>query len=190
MNICQISSREIGTDDQIALRRFVCCGRGAPSYTLDVQRYIRSLDLKNAIPGVYRMVLYCQGTSDIYGFCEFGYDDSLGPESGYAISFIAVGLEYQRHGLGHMLLDCVLRWISNDAAISGRNPYVATQIDAANAASIGLFSDMGFRDEGVDSYDPGYHMIPDITYGRERSLQWRVMIYGCFRPWCSRTVPS
>ncbi len=104
MNICQISSREIGTDDQIALRRFVCCGHGAPSYTLDVQRYIRSLDLKNAIPGVYRMVLYCQGTSDIYGFCEFGYDDSLGPESGYAISFIAVGLEYQRHGLGHMLL--------------------------------------------------------------------------------------
>ncbi|MBW3083173.1 GNAT family N-acetyltransferase [Bifidobacterium sp. 6T3] len=158
VHICQISSREIERSDQFALRRFTCCERGAPSYALDVQRYIRGLNLGSTIPGVHRMVLYCRGDSDLYGFCEFGYDDSLGADSGYAISFVATGSRYQGHGLGHMIIDCVLRWISNDAAVSGRRPYVATQIDADNDASVRLFSDMGFEDEGVDSYDPGYHV--------------------------------
>lgn len=59
-----ISSRICGPDDQLAVRRFVCCGAGAPEYAMDVQRYIRGLDLKENADDVLRMALYCEGDPD------------------------------------------------------------------------------------------------------------------------------
>nr|WP_052401187.1 N-acetyltransferase [Bifidobacterium callitrichos] len=60
--------------------------------------------------------------------------------------------ERGRH-LGRYLLDGALRWMANDAARHNREPYVLTQIDPANHASMHLFSDLGFIDEGVDEDD-------------------------------------
>lgn len=84
-----ISSRICGPDDQLAVRRFVCCGAGAPEYAMDVQRYIRGLDLKENADDVLRMALYCEGDSDILAFCEFGW---IGSSDAYAISYIATAL--------------------------------------------------------------------------------------------------
>lgn len=126
---------------------------------MDVQRYIRDLRVKDE-PGLYRMILQYGETpgAPIVGFCEFGYDPASPQTSGYAISFIATALsEHGRH-LGAVLLDCVLRWMGNDAAHTGREPYVLTQIDPRNTASIHLFSDLGFEDEGPDEDDPEYHI--------------------------------
>ena len=78
-----ISSRICGPDDQLAVRRFVCCGAGAPEYAMDVQRYIRGLDLKENADDVLRMALYSEGDSDVLAFCEFGW---IGSSDAYAIS--------------------------------------------------------------------------------------------------------
>lgn len=123
---------------------------------MDVQRYIRGINLSKVYPGIYRMVLYSEGQPGIYGFCEFGYDEDAGLDSGYAISFIATAMTFRGKGIGRLLLDSVLRWMANDAAMTGRSPYVATQIDRRNKRSADLFLDLGFDNEGADTEDPDY----------------------------------
>ncbi len=150
-----ISSRICGPDDQLAVRRFVCCGAGAPEYAMDVQRYIRGLDLKENADDVLRMALYCEGDSDVLAFCEFGW---IGSSDAYAISYIATALSEQCNGLGGMLLATVLRWVGNDSAVTGRDPYIMTQINPDNHASMRLFKAYGFSDEGADEDDPEYHI--------------------------------
>lgn len=150
-----ISSRICGPDDQLAVRRFVCCEKGAPEYAMDVQRYIRGLDLKGDTDDVLRMALYCEGDSDILSFCEFGWIES---SDAYAISYIATALSERGNGLGGMLLATVLRWVGNDSAVTGRDPYIMTQIDPDNHASVRLFKEYGFKDEGVDEDDSEYHI--------------------------------
>lgn len=156
MRFRMISSRPCGPDDQLAVRRFVCCGTGAPEYAMDVQRYIRGLNLRKD-PGdsVQRMVLCCEGMPDILAFCEFGWIEQA---DSYAISFLATALSEQRRGLGFLLLATVLRWVGNDSAVTGRDNYIMTQIDPRNQASVRLFQSLGFEDEGVDEDDPGYHI--------------------------------
>lgn len=92
----------------------------------------------------------------IVGFCEFGYDPAAPESSGYAISFIATALSERGRHLGAILLDCALRWMANDAARHGRTPYVLTQIDPRNEASVHLFSGAGFENEGRDENDPEF----------------------------------
>ena len=150
-----ISSRICGPDDQLAVRRFVCCGAGAPEYAMDFQRYIRGLDLKENADDVLRMALYCEGDSDVLAFCEFGW---IGSSDAYAISYIATALSEQCNGLGGMLLATVLRWVGNDSAVTGRDPYIMTQINPDNHASMRLFKAYGFSDEGADEDDPEYHI--------------------------------
>ncbi len=150
-----ISSRICGPGDQLAVRRFVCCETGAPEYAMDVQRYIRGLDLKGNTDDVLRMALYCEGNLDILAFCEFGW---IGSTDSYAISYIATALAEQCNGLGVMLLATVLRWVGNDSVITGRDPYIMTQIDPRNRASMRLFEACGFSDEGVDEDDAEYHI--------------------------------
>lgn len=159
MRIAIVTSRLCDPSDRLALRRFVCCPPGAPEYAMDVQRYIRAIRLEDE-PGLYRMVLqYGESAgAPIIGFCEFGYDPEALGDDGYAISFIAVALSDQGRHLGAILLDCVLRWMANDAARYGRTPYVLTQIAPDNEASMRLFSSAGFEDEGEDEDDPGYHI--------------------------------
>lgn len=159
MRIAIVTSRLCDSDDQLALRRFVCCEPGAPEYAMDVQRYIRGLRLADE-PGMYRMVLqYGESRpAPIFGFCEFGYDPASPESSGYAISFIATALSERGHHLGRYLLDSALRWMGNDAARHGREPYVLTQIDPHNTASVQLFTDASFEDEGIDEDDPEYHI--------------------------------
>lgn len=53
-------------------------------------------------------------------------------------------------------MDCALRWMANDAARHGRTPYVLTQIDPRNEASVHLFSGAGFENEGRDENDPEF----------------------------------
>lgn len=124
---------------------------------MDVQRYIRGLRVKDE-PGMYRMVLQYGETPNapIVGFCEFGYDPAAPESSGYAISFIATALSERGRHLGAILLDCALRWMANDAARHGRTPYVLTQIDPRNEASVHLFSGAGFENEGRDENDPEF----------------------------------
>lgn len=157
MKIAIVTSRLCTPDDQLALRRFVCCEPGAPEYAMDVQRYIRDLRVKDE-PGMYRMVLQYGETpaAPIIGFCEFGYDPASDDSSGYAISFIAIAADVQGKGLGTVLLDGVLRWMANDSARHGRSPYVLTQIDPRNTASSRLFASSGFESEGLDEDDPEY----------------------------------
>lgn len=150
-----ISSRICGPDDQLAVRRFVCCEKGAPEYAMDVQRYIRGLDLKGDADNVLRMALYCEGDSDILAFCEFGWIES---SDAYAISYIATALSERGNDFGGMLLATVLRWVGNDSAVTGRDPYIMTQIDPDNHASVRLFKEYGFKDEGVDEDDSEYHI--------------------------------
>ena len=154
--IAIINSRECELSDQTSLRRFVCCGETAPEYALDVQRYIRDIKIKKTPVGIHRMVLYSEAYAGVFGFCEYGYDEAAGLESGYAISFIATAQRMRGRHLGRFLLDCVLRWMANDAAVSGRNPYVMTQIDRRNDASVSLFRDLGFENEGQDLHDSEY----------------------------------
>ncbi|WP_338023646.1 MULTISPECIES: N-acetyltransferase [Bifidobacterium] len=109
----------------------------------------------------------------ILGFCEFGYDPASPQASDYAISFIATALSERGRHLGAVLLDCVLRWMANDAARNNREPYVLTQIDPRNTASIRLFSDLGFEDEGQTG------TIRSTTSGRRRSRQWQRIACTC-----------
>ncbi|MBT1171831.1 GNAT family N-acetyltransferase [Bifidobacterium sp. MA2] len=126
---------------------------------MDVQRYIRDLRVRDE-PGVCRLVLQYgdKAGGAVVGFCEFGYDPASPESSGYAISFIATASSERGRHLGRYLLDGVLRWMANDAARHRREPYVLTQIDPSNHASVHLFSDLGFIDEGVDEDDPEYHI--------------------------------
>lgn len=157
MRIAIVTSRLCDSGDQLALRRFVCCEPNGPEYAMDVQRYIRGLRVKDE-PGMYRMVLQYGETPNapIVGFCEFGYDPAAPESSGYAISFIATALSECGRHLGAILLDCALRWMANDAARHGRTPYVLTQIDPRNEASVHLFSGAGFENEGRDENDPEF----------------------------------
>lgn len=138
--------------------RMICsriCGPGAPEYALDVQRYVRGFDLSEDGDSILRMALYCEGDSDILAFCEFGWIEA---SDSYAISYIATALTEQRKGLGAMLLATVLRWVGNDSVVTGRDPYILTQIAADNHASAALFGSCGFSNEGVDGDDPEYHI--------------------------------
>ena len=156
MRFRMISSRFCESADQIELRKFRCCGHNAPEYEMDVQRYVRGLNVrKETADAVRRMVLYCEGEPGILGFCEFGWIECA---DAYAVSFIGIALSERGHGLGRLLLATVLRWIGNDASENSRANYVMTQIDPRNHASIHLFQDLGFEDEGVDEDDPEYHI--------------------------------
>ena len=83
------------------------------------------------------------------------------------------GLSEQCNGLGGMLLATVLRWVGNDSAGTGRDPYIMTQINPDNHASMRLFKAYGFSDEGADE------MIPNTTYGQGTSKGSEPISYGC-----------
>lgn len=51
----------------------------------------------------------------------------VGSSDAYAISYIATALSEQCNGLGGMLLATVLRWVGNDSAVTGRDPYIMTR---------------------------------------------------------------
>lgn len=153
MGLKLVIERECSRDHQTALRQFLCCEPGGPEWAMDPQRYIRDLSVRKTPKGIMRTLLVVSGDiplhDDVVGFCEFGYDPAALESSGYAISFIATALSERGRHLGAILLDCALRWMANDAARHGRTPYVLTQIDPRNEASVHLFSGAGFENEGA-----------------------------------------
>lgn len=160
MRLAMVESRLCNSDDQHVLRRFQCTEPGSPEYAMEVQRYIRDIDVRKTPDWCTRMILDIEGTSSILAFCEFGVVIETTPEQegAYAISYIARELSMRGMGLGSLILEAALRYMANDAASYDRTPYVMTQIAPANTASIKLFSDHGFVNEGTDPDDPDYEI--------------------------------
>ena len=159
MGVAMLTSCECNSSYQTALRQFICCGpTNRPEWELEVQRYIRDLNVQSAKSSnsVERLILTETGKDIIYAFSEFGY---LADSKIYSISWLARNYKVKGKGVGTRILDNTIRWIKNDAYMyKGRGTEVITQIDPRNRASIKLFSAFDFTDEGQDNSSPTYHV--------------------------------
>lgn len=164
MGLNIVIERECSEDHQTALRKFQCCPPGGPEWAMDVQRYIRGINVRRTPAGILRTLLVVAGDTasrdDVVGFCEYGAVETGAVGEGiYRISYVATELKVRGTHLGDALLSAVMMRLCDDAWRTGRTPLVLTQVDPRNKPSMMLFTRFGFHDEGTDPDDPEYHLL-------------------------------
>jgi ribosomal protein S18 acetylase RimI-like enzyme len=95
----------------------------------------------------------------IYSFVWFGIvgGKKTDSEGVYTIGYIARSLEAFDCHFGDMTLRHAITIIEEDCSKTGRDPFIGTEINTHNQASIKLFSRNGFDDMGETENDPSYH---------------------------------
>ncbi|MGI8806745.1 MAG: GNAT family N-acetyltransferase [Acidimicrobiales bacterium] len=146
-----MDARDATEDDRPALAAFRCA-HTAEEWDQEVEEWVRA-SLAWQSEDSSRRLKVVVDHDEIVGVMGYEPLDAADPRRGFWLSYFALSLENQGHGLGTDLFDNLVRTLAGEAP-DGR---LAWRVSIYNQGSLGMCSKLGFDEDSFSEHDcPGY----------------------------------